>query len=63
MVEMMLAEVGRLMMRRLWMQLWCLRRARRDAALARPANGRTGEDGDTDMAPACGSQRLAKGSS
>ena len=51
MPEMMLAEAGRLMMRRLLMPLWSLRRARRDVTLAQPANGRAGpgEDGDSDL--------------
>ena len=37
---MMLAEAGKLMMRRLWMPLWSVRRARRDVILAQAANGR-----------------------
>ena len=31
------------------MPLWSLRRARRDATLAQPANGRAGGDGDSDL--------------
>ena len=49
MPKMMLAEAGRLMMRRLWIQLWSLRRARRDVTLAQPANWRAGEDDDSDL--------------
>ena len=51
MTEMMLAEAGRLMMRRLWMPLCTLRRARRDhdVKLAQPANGRAGGDDDSDL--------------
>ena len=31
------------------MPLWSLRRARDDVTLARPANGRAGEDGNSDI--------------
>ena len=49
MPEMMPAEAGRLMMRRLWMPLWSFRSTRRDATLAQPANGRAGEDDDNNL--------------
>ena len=49
MPEMILAEAGRLMMRRLWMPLRSLRRARRDVALAQAANRRAGEDDESDL--------------
>ena len=49
MPEMIFAEAGWLMMRRLWMPLWSLRRARRDVTLAQRANGRAGEDDDSDL--------------
>ena len=49
MPEMMLAVADRLMVCRLWMPLWSLRRARRDVILAQPANGRAGEDDDSDL--------------
>ena len=51
MPDIMLAEAGRLMLmtRRLLMPLWSLRRARRDVTLAQPANGRAGEDDDSDL--------------
>ena len=41
-----------LMMRMLWMPLWSLRRARHDGTLAQPANGRAGEDDDSDLGEA-----------
>ena len=49
MSEMMLVEAGRLMMRRLWIPLWSLRRVRRGISLTRPANVRAGKDGDNDL--------------
>ena len=49
MPEMMLAEAGWLMMRRLRMPLWSLRRARRDVTLSHPANGMAGEDDASDL--------------
>ena len=53
MPEMIFAEAGWLMMRRLWMPLWSLRRARRDVTFAvtfaQHANGRAGEDDDSDL--------------
>ena len=49
MPEIMLAEADRLMMRKLWMPLWSLRRAWRGVILAQPANGSAGEDDDSDL--------------
>ena len=61
--EMMIAEAEGLMMRRLWMQLWILRHARRGSVLLRPANGRPRggrEDGggDLDVAEVCGAVEM-----
>ena len=46
------AGAGTLMMRRLWMQLQSLRRARRDVALVRHANARARDDDDSDLGEA-----------